>query len=224
MKKDYTDITVILDRSGSMASIKTDMEGGFATFLEEQKALPGEAKLSLFMFDDKFEKVYENLPLADVPPLVLAPRGTTALLDAIGRTVAQRGSYFASLEESERPEKVIVLILTDGAENASVEYSYSKIKGMVTEQTEKYSWEFVFLGANIDSFEVAKHMGIQRDKVMNYSSHGPNASASTYSVFSSMSKSMSAYRSAPGSSYKFEEEDLQAQIALGVDQKTDNTN
>ena len=119
MDDNYTDITVILDRSGSMSTIKTDMEGGLNSFFAKQRELDGLCKVSLHQFDDKYETVFENKDIADVPEVKLEPRGMTALLDAIGKTVNSLGLRLSELNESDRPGKVVVLIITDGFENHS---------------------------------------------------------------------------------------------------------
>ena len=158
-----TEIACIIDRSGSMSTIRDDAIGGFNTFLEAQKAVPGEANLTLVLFDHEYLEAVAARPLAEVDPLTVAsyvPRGTTALLDAVGRTIDSVGARLAATPEHERPDKVIVAILTDGLENASREYSLDRIKEMITHQRDIYSWEFIFLAANQDAFVVGSSMGI----------------------------------------------------------------
>ena len=133
-KKDFNEIICILDRSGSMASVATDAIGGFNQFLKDQKELPGEASLTVVLFDNKYELLHENTPINDVPDLnfkTYVPRGMTALLDAIGKTIDETGKRLKNTPEDQRPEKVIVSILTDGFENASCKYDKSKIKEMI---------------------------------------------------------------------------------------------
>jgi len=166
MKEDLTDLIIIMDRSGSMSSIQQDMEGGLDQLFTDQRKEPGECQVTLVQFDDEHELVYEAKPLADVPPTKLVPRGTTALLDAMGFTIRRTGERLAALPEAERPGKVIVVIVTDGHENASKEYQPSaggreRIAAMVKEQEEKYSWTFVYLGANQDAFEVGGSIGVR---------------------------------------------------------------
>ena len=132
-RSDLTHLYFLLDRSGSMQSIKTDTEGGFAAFIEEQRRAPGECRVTLAQFDNDYEVVYADRPLADVPPLDLQPRGSTALLDAMGRTISDAGTALAALRESERPGTVIVAIMTDGMENASHEWTHPAIKALVTQ-------------------------------------------------------------------------------------------
>lgn len=206
--KDATDIIAILDRSGSMGSIKTDTEGGFNSFVKDQQETPGECTLSLYNFDDRYEVVYENRPIADVPALDLHPRGLTALLDAIGKTINARGEYYASLPEEDRPSRIIVLIMTDGQENASHEFTIATIKQIVTEQQDVYKWQFIFLGANIDSFSVAGGMGIRACTTLDFAADSKGVAVS----YASVSRSVSAYRrSAPSAGLQgFSDEDRAA--------------
>ena len=167
--KDLTDITFILDRSGSMQDLKSDVIGGFAQFVEEQQKVGGNAVLSLVQFDDQYESVFSSMPIANVSPkLNFQPRGMTALRDAVGRTVNAIGNRLANLPESERPSKVIIAIFTDGYENASHEFSQQQIKDMIEHQQGKYQWKFLFLGANIDSFAAAQSYGISSLTMTNY--------------------------------------------------------
>jgi uncharacterized protein YegL len=163
MKEQLSDIICIVDRSGSMAQITSDAIGGFNTFLQAQKEEPGEARLSLVLFDHEYLLVHDAVPIATVPPLTgetYVPRGTTALLDAIGRTIAAVGERLAATPEPERPGKVIVAILTDGLENASREYTHERISEMIRHQREEYAWEFVFLAANQDAIAAAVSLSI----------------------------------------------------------------
>jgi hypothetical protein len=166
--KNVTDIIAIIDRSGSMASIQSDMEGGFNAFVAKQRETPGACALNLYQFDDQYEVVYEDRPIATAPTFRLEPRGATALLDAIGRTVTRRGQHYAKLPEAERPEKVVVVVVTDGHENASEEYTQEAVRALVTQQQDVYKWEFVFLGANMDAISVGIGMGFSPSKSMTY--------------------------------------------------------
>jgi uncharacterized protein YegL len=190
MKEGYTHISAIIDRSGSMFGIKTDTEGGYNTFLKDQKELPGEATISLTTFDDRIELEYGMIAIKDAPAFTLQPRGMTAMLDAIGVTIKNLGAKLAAMDEADRPEKVLVVILTDGEENSSKEYTYQTIKAMITEQTEVYSWEFLFLGANQDAVLAGSQIGISAGKSMSYAANG----ASVGNTFTTISKSSSAYR------------------------------
>ncbi|MBF0101651.1 MAG: VWA domain-containing protein [Desulfobacterales bacterium] len=175
MKQGLSEIICIIDRSGSMGSIKNDAIGGFNTFLEEQKKLPEEATLTYIQFDTEYEVVHENKPLKDIQPInetIYIPRGATALLDAIGKTIDSTGKRLSNIPEEKRPEKVIVAILTDGEENSSSVYNLSKIKQMIQHQKEKYSWEFIFLAANQDAFSEAMKIGIDTKDAFDFSPTG----------------------------------------------------
>ncbi|MFW6219686.1 MAG: vWA domain-containing protein [bacterium] len=160
MKENLTEIIMIVDRSGSMSSIRSDAEGGFNEFIQKQKEVDGEVKVTVTQFDDKIEILYDNENIENIKEYKLEPRGMTALLDAIGTTINNVGNRLSKTDESERPSKVMVCIITDGAENSSSEFNKHKIKDMIEEQKNKYSWEFVFIGANMDAFEEASAMGI----------------------------------------------------------------
>ena len=175
MKQGKSEVVVILDRSGSMLSIKDDTIGGFNEFLEKQKSLGKACSFTLCQFDDQYQIDYDNVDINDVKPLdgsTFVPRGWTALYDAIGRTIASIGERLSKTPEDERPENVIVSIFTDGAENKSTEYSNDRIKELITHQTEKYNWVFMFLGANQDACLTAKGMGIQSNYAMSYAATG----------------------------------------------------
>ncbi len=160
MKENLTEIVAILDRSWSMTAIVDDTIGGFNTFVAEQRKAPGDAVLTLAQFDDKYEVVYAAKPLAEVPPLQLIPRGSTALFDAVGRTIASVGQRLAQTPEADRPGKVLFLIMTDGHENASKEFTADDVAKMIRHQTEAYFWGFIFLGANQDAVLTARSIGI----------------------------------------------------------------
>jgi len=175
MKTGYTDLTIILDRSGSMSHIRKDTIGGINAFIEEQKKASGEATMTLIQFDHAYEENYLRKPITEVVPLTDAtycPRGNTALLDAIGRTINILGTAYAAMDESSRPEKVVLVIQTDGEENASQEFSSSKIKEMIELQRDAYHWEFIFLGANQDAFAIAASMGIPKANAMTFAYDG----------------------------------------------------
>lgn len=166
--KNLTHIYVLLDRSGSMESIKTDIEGGFAAFLEEQRATPGECRVTLAQFDTEYQVVYADQPVADIGPLVLQPRGTTALLDSMARLIVDSGSRLAELPEDQRPGTVIVAIMTDGLENASREWTHAAVKKLVEHQTTAYGWQFLYMGADQDAIEVGSQMGIPAAQSVTY--------------------------------------------------------
>ncbi|MCF2527749.1 vWA domain-containing protein [Yinghuangia soli] len=180
---DLRHIAIVLDRSGSMQSVKEDTEGGLRAFLAEQQEVEARTLVSLYQFDDHYEAVYENKPLADVPDFRLKPRGMTALLDAVGRTIARLGEDLAALPDARRPGEVVVVILTDGLENASSDYSRERVREMITHQQDKYGWVFLFLGADQDAFAAAGGIGIAAGQALSYSSRKTRG---TFSAASSM--------------------------------------
>jgi len=163
-----TYLTGIMDRSGSMSSIKDDTEGGWRTLLAEQAAQPGDCRVSLVQFDTAHELVYDYTPIAAAPDYRLVPRGGTALLDAIGFTVTRLGERLAALPEPERPGAVIVVILTDGHENSSKEWDYRRVGELIAHQQDRYQWVFQFLGANQDAILTARGLGIQATHAVTY--------------------------------------------------------
>jgi hypothetical protein len=170
MRANLTDLTVVIDRSGSMQSCKTDAEGGMNSFIKAQKELPGDCNFSLVQFDTEYEFLYRAKPIRDVTlAYSLVPRGHTALLDAVGRAIVETGERLKNMNEAERPGLVVFVIITDGQENASKEFKRSKIKEMIEHQTNVYKWQFTFLGANQDAFAEAGAMGIPTAGIANYS-------------------------------------------------------
>lgn len=168
MKEGKSELVLVVDRSGSMAACREEMEGSFRTFLKKQQSEPGECVVTYFQFDDQFEKVFESQPLAKVEEIRIEPRGLTALVDAIGRSVHEVGQRLAAMPEPERPGQVIFVIITDGMENHSREYTAEKVKEMVQHQEEKYAWRFLFLGANMDAVETGRKFGFSRDSSMTF--------------------------------------------------------
>jgi len=166
MNTNLTEIAYVLDRSGSMGPMTESAIAGFNEFLQEQLDVPGDANLSLLLFDNEFLTPYTRTPLENVRELTAqtyVPRGSTALLDAIGMTIESLGEQLAVLPEKARPGKVIISIFTDGYENASVKYSFEEIQKLITHQRTNYQWEFLFLGANEDAVATAGQMGIARE-------------------------------------------------------------
>ena len=173
MKKDLVEMVFILDRSGSMAGLEKDTIGGFNSMINKQKKIPGEALVSTVLFDDAYEVLHNRKSIKEVPSLTHEEyfvRGSTALLDAIGRSLKKMISVYRKLKDEEKPEKTIFVITTDGMENASREFTSTQIKQMIEKQKEKYQWEFIFLGANIDAVRTARDFGIRKDRVANYHS------------------------------------------------------
>lgn len=201
-KENFTSINVIIDQSGSMHNLAADTVGGFNNFLTDQKALPSEAVLTLCTFNTDYRLVHDFVKLSEVPNLtskVYSPNGGTALLDAMGATMTEVGKKLAALDESERPSKVIFLVITDGQENSSHKYTKTQIADMVKHQSDTYSWEFVFMGANIDSFAEASSLGVSTQNTMNYA---PTA-AGTRGLYKTVSENMSSYRGSNSSKANF---------------------
>ncbi|MGB7415991.1 MAG: hypothetical protein WA902_17440, partial [Thermosynechococcaceae cyanobacterium] len=155
MRQDYTHIALIADRSGSMSASQGEAQAAINTFIKDQANQPGMCTLSLAQFDNEYELIHDFAAIQDVPEYHLEPRGMTALFDAVGLTIASVGSKLAQMPESERPALVTVVICTDGAENASKEFSQQRIATMIKEQRETYSWQFIFLGVDIEAEQVA---------------------------------------------------------------------
>ncbi len=171
MRKGLTELVFILDRSGSMRGLEADTIGGFNSLIDKQKKEEGEAYISTILFDDYSEVLYDRVPLSKIEPMngrQYYVRGCTALLDAIGGAIHHIGNVHKYAREEDRPEKTIFIITTDGMENASRRYDYEKVKRMVERQREKYGWEFLFLGANIDAVSVAGRFGVQASHAVNY--------------------------------------------------------
>jgi uncharacterized protein YegL len=193
MRDDLTELVAILDRSGSMAHLADDTIGGFNKFIEDQKKVPGEALLTTVLFDDQYEFLHDGVNIRDVEPITgkeYFARGMTALLDAMGRTINRMGEKISKMNEEERPSKVMVLIITDGYENSSHEFTRIQIKEMVERQRNIYKWEFLFFGANIDSFAVADGIGIAQERTANFGASSRGVSTTT----DAMNLAASSYR------------------------------
>ncbi|UOY91762.1 VWA domain-containing protein [Ectobacillus sp. JY-23] len=170
MNKNLTEIVFLLDRSGSMSGLESDTIGGFNALIRKQNQMKGETKVTVVLFDDEYEVVWDGV---DAKELTLTEneyqvRGCTALLDAIGKSIMDVGRRLSQTNEAQRPGKVIFAITTDGEENASREFTYEKIKEMIKHQQETYSWEFLFLGANIDAAQEAKSIGIHAENAFEF--------------------------------------------------------
>ncbi|WP_297955456.1 vWA domain-containing protein [uncultured Desulfobulbus sp.] len=215
MKNGYSDITVVLDRSGSMACLVDEVIGAFNTFVDEQQQVAGQASFSLVQFDDRYEVYLDAVDLAKVGRLdrtTYVPRGMTALYDAVGRAIVATGTRLAALDEAERPDKVVFLIQTDGEENASHEYDAATLQAMIRHQQDKYAWEFVFLGANIDAGSVAEEIGIARDKALQYA----NNADGTRAAFAAVSDNLAGFRRGDRQHMAYAEEDREAQRKAGA--------
>ena len=171
MKKGLVEMVFILDRSGSMRGLEADTVGGFNSLIEKQKQAPGEALVSLVLFDDQFEVVHHRRVIASIEPLTKETyyvRGSTALVDAVGRGIEKIKHVHRQLGNDNTPEKTMFIITTDGQENASKQFNSHQLRRLVSEQQEKFGWEFLFLGANIDAFTTAMNLGIKRDRAANF--------------------------------------------------------
>jgi len=168
MRSDLTDITVVLDRSGSMASCREEAQNGVNHFIEDQKKQSGEAVFSLVQFDTGYDFVHRGVLMKDVPAFELVPRGMTALLDAVGRAVNETGERLCQMDDEDRPGLVVFVIVTDGKENSSHEFTKTQIKEMIERQSSQYRWQFTFLGANQDAFGEAGAIGINTAAAANY--------------------------------------------------------
>ena len=171
MMKGFTELVFILDRSGSMAGLEGDTMGGFNAMIERQKQLPGKACVSTVLFDHESVVLHDRVDIQKVTPMTgedYAVRGCTALLDAVGQAIHHIGNVHKYAREEDRPEHTLIVITTDGMENASRRYTYDKVKAMIEHQREKYGWEFLFLGANIDAAREAARFGIRADRAANY--------------------------------------------------------
>lgn len=173
MRKNLTEIVFILDRSGSMSGLEADTIGGFNSMIEKQKKAEGEALISTVLFDNTSEVIHDRVSVQNIMPMTAEDytvRGCTALLDAIGGAIHHIGNVHKYARAEDVPEHTMFVITTDGMENASHRYDSEKVKKMIERQKEKYGWEFLFLGANIDAVKTAKHFGISEDRAVNYHS------------------------------------------------------
>ena len=193
MKKGLTELVFILDKSGSMGGLEKDTIGGYNTMLEKQKTVEGECCITTALFDHEYTLLFDRIDIKAVSPLTekeYAVGGSTALLDAIGLTIHKIGNAQAHTAENYRAEKVLFVIITDGEENASREYSAGQVKQMIEQQKAKYGWEFVFLGANIDAVETAGRFGITPDRAQNFHADSEGVELN----FLAMSEAVASYR------------------------------
>lgn len=198
MRKGLTEIIFILDRSGSMSGLEADTIGGFNSMIAKQKKEDGEAYVSTVLFDDQCEVLHDRVPMDKVPVMTEEEyyvRGCTALLDAVGGAIHHIANVHKYARDEDRPEKTLFVITTDGMENASKRYSYEKVQAMLKKEQEKYGWEFIFIGANIDAVQEAKRFGIRKERAVNY----VHDEIGTEAVYRSVSKAVCAMRMADAS-------------------------
>lgn len=194
MKKNLTEMVFILDRSGSMSGLEADTIGGFNSMIEQQKAEDGEAYVTTVLFDGVYELLHDHVDILEIEPITRKEyyaRGCTALLDALGTTINSVGQRLSDTPEEERPGKVMFVIITDGYENASHEFTKSKIKEMIEHQQNKYSWVFMFIGANMDAVTEAASYGINSSFAATYTA----SAQGTSSVYTALDSSISCLRS-----------------------------
>ena len=200
MRKGLTEIVFILDRSGSMSGLEKDTIGGYNSLIRKQKMEEGEAIISTVLFDDKQEVLHDRRNLQDIRPLTendYYVRGCTALLDAIGGAIHHIGNVHKYAREEDRPEKTLFIITTDGMENSSHRYTYEKVRHMIERQKDRFGWEFLFLGANIDAAAEAERFGIQKDRAVDY--HADHAGTAVN--YSALSKAVSRVRECKSAEY-----------------------
>ena len=191
-----TELVFILDRSGSMAGLEADTIGGFNSMLSKQRSTPGKAVVSTLLFDHECQVLHDRVPLDEVRDMSredYCVRGCTALLDAVGGAIHHIGNIHKYARREDVPEKTLFIITTDGMENASKRYDYRKVREMIERQKEKYGWEFLFLGANIDAAREAARFGIGADKAVTYCSD----SVGTRLNYDVIGDAVAEYRTAP---------------------------
>ena len=193
MKKNLTELVFILDKSGSMSGLEKDTIGGFNSMLDQQRKVDGECVITTVLFDNRYELLHDRIDIRAVQPITgkeYFVGGSTALLDAIGKTIHKIGTVQKNTTEEYRAEKVMFLIITDGEENASRCYSSMQIRQMIQRQKERYGWEFIFLGANIDAVETAGRFGIDADRAVDYVPDGEGTELN----FRMMSETVATFR------------------------------
>jgi uncharacterized protein YegL len=193
MKKGLTELVFILDKSGSMSGLESDTIGGYNSMLKKQKDIEGECRITTVLFNNNYRLLHDRIDIKAVGEMTEKEYyvgGMTALLDAVGKTIHKIDNAQKHTAEDYRAEKVIFVIITDGLENASREYTAKKIKALIEKQKEKYAWEFIFLGANIDAVETAESYGISADRAVDYLAD----SEGTELNFKVMSKAVASFR------------------------------
>ena len=214
MRKGLTELVFILDRSGSMSGLEADTIGGFNSMITKQKKGEREAIVSTVLFDDQAEVLHDRIDIDKIELMndqQYYVRGCTALLDAVGGAIHHIGNVHKYTREEDRPEKTLFIITTDGMENSSRRYDYDRVKNMVERQKERFGWEFIFLGANIDAVEVAGRFGIKANRAVNYECDSEGTKLN-YDVLSETVTRMRQTKCAAEMSMALDEEDLLAPI------------
>ena len=224
MKQNLTEMVFILDKSGSMAGLEKDTIGGFNAMIERQKKTEGEALVSTVLFANESTVIHDRADLREIAPLTdreYYVGGCTALIDAIGQAIHHIGNVHKYIREEDVPEHTIFLITTDGMENASRQYTYEKVRTMIERQKEKYNWEFLFLGANIDAVREAGRFGIQASRAVKYE-HDGAGTRKNFSVLSNIVRRARGADSAAQMSAMFDEEDVLAEIRADYQKRHKN--
>lgn len=208
MKENYTHIVLLVDRSGSMRSIKNDMEGGIETFMEKQKKEIGTCTVTAAHFDTDYEILFNRVPIDQVEKVTIVPRGGTALIDSMSQLINEVGIDLSSLEEDERPDRVLFITITDGEENSSREFTNEQLKDLIKEQEDKYKWNFTYIGANQDAFANASKFGGKFSNSLNYKATADGVDK----MWDKLSDATSRYRNVTNlnlssDSFKFTEEE-----------------
>ncbi len=211
MKKNSTHITIVLDRSGSMGTVRMETITGYNHFLQAQRQVPGECSLTLVQFDSEgIDTLYNALPLRCVPNLSMetfVPRSMTPLYDALGKAITDTGERLRKMPEAQRPEKVIFVIITDGIENASHEFTQEKVFEMIRHQTDAYKWEFVYIGANQDAMKVGGGIGVRAANTLNYTANDEG----TQALYASVGDNVAMYRMGTNATMSFSAEQREEQ-------------
>lgn len=203
----------VIDRSGSMAKIATDMIGGFNRFIKDQKAVDGDCTVYAYQFDDEYDAIHDGIDIQDVPDLTsetYVPRNCTALYCSLGKTIADIGRKISEIDESERPEKVLFVTITDGLDNSSLynseaSYDCQQVRDMIKHQTNKYDWSFAYLGANQDSWAVGGSMGVAKGSTLNYVA----SSKGVQDMYATLSDATTTYRSCAAKKFSFAKEETE---------------
>ncbi len=208
--KNYTHISIVLDKSGSMRNISSSIISGFNEFINDQKKVKGKATITMAQFNQDYTLLHDFEPIKTISELTVSqfqPSGMTALLDAMGKTMEDVRLKIKTMKKEEKPNKVIFVFITDGLENCSSKYKKEEINNMINTQKDEEKWEFVFIGANQDAIQEGSHMGIRANSSITFSATDVGAKM----VFSSLSESMSSYRSCVDNAYSFSEKDRKNQ-------------